>query len=188
MNEDWGDAYLSHYEKYFRPPVESQSFVSLGTDSPTIQILRFDKVFKGCRVFASLGLTHFSNEIHDICEIYMPADDGWEVIPKILANTIFYLVQKRFSVGQGTSIGIESFDLGFSSRYNKSAVYLAHTYGLPEEFGDIKLREQYGRIFLAILLTRQEHNYFADHGAKNLEKLLMEKGVDPYSISRPSCI
>jgi hypothetical protein len=190
MTENWGAAYLDHYEKYFRQPVEGQTFTSNEQpDGPAIQILTFEEVFKECRVFASLGLTHFADQINGICEVYMPVDAGFSSVPAILAHTLFYLVQEKFSIGYGISIGnLEMTHKAFSAKYNKSAVYFANPYGLPLEFIKVRFGEQYGMILLAILLSRQEHEYFLDRGAIGLGRLLKEKRVDPYNISRPSCV
>lgn len=188
MNRNLGDLFLDNYETYFRQPVESRVFRAEGMT--TIQILAYDKVFRGCRVFASLGLSHFSEQIGEAAEIYMPVDAGWDMIPRILFDALLLgLVGQEMQIGVGISLpGIEDLNEQFAAKYNKHAVYLTSPYGLPTQFQEIRGENAIGKMYLAMFLSKKEHEYFCDRGSNNLEQVFQDRRVDPYHLARKSCI
>jgi hypothetical protein len=49
-----GEAYLDHYERFLRRgPAERWAF---GAGGPTLQVLAYDGIFKGCRLFGQVRI------------------------------------------------------------------------------------------------------------------------------------
>jgi antitoxin YqcF len=121
---NWGACYYDHYTSFFHEPFERKVFRQ-DDQSPSIQILAFDKVIDNCKVFCSLGLTHYRERVKTIGELFMPIDGGWDDIPYIFANALFYLVQKPLTLTRGSSIsGIEVIAPEFASRVIKKLHFI----------------------------------------------------------------
>jgi hypothetical protein len=188
MMERWGECYFDHYERFLKNLTGRHIFEQDG-GSPSIQVLAYDKVFSGCRVFASLGLTHYSQELGQIGEVVVVADDGWAELPFVLANALFYLIQHSISLGWGIAIGgIENISPGFVRSYQKHALYLTHPFGLPESFARVQCDGTQGYVYLGFFISKTEFDYFAMRGASQFEELLQSSRVDPYNLHRPSTV
>lgn len=86
---NFGEAYLDHYEKFMkRNPAQSWTYKA---DGPTLQILAYDGIFERCRVFVTLGLTHFRERLGDIVEVVTVADDGPEDVPSVLGHATYFV-------------------------------------------------------------------------------------------------
>lgn len=188
MNVNWGECYYDHYAKFLGTPVERQVFRK-DDQSPSIQILAYDGVFKGCRVFCSLGLTHYSSEVSAVGEVVLPLDAGWEDVPSLLANVLFYIVQKPMSLGWGMSIsGIDNISPEFTRAFNKTALYFTTPYGFPQDFNRVDCQTGVGDMYLAFFISASEHAFFTTHGAEQFENLLEVHNVDPFTLQRPTCV
>src|SRR5947209_16337544 len=106
MTANWGECYFDHYETFFSE-LTDRSIFEQDPESPSIQVLAYDQVFPDCRVFASLGLSHYAQELGKVGEVVVPVDDGWNDVPTLLANALFYMIQNRISLGWGIAIDIE---------------------------------------------------------------------------------
>src|SRR2546423_1431025 len=94
---NWGEVYLDHYERCFGDFASREVFTP-HEPGPVIQVLSYDNVIQGCRVYASLGLTHYAREVGSVGEALVctaPCDD-W---PYILASVLFYLVNEPMELG-----------------------------------------------------------------------------------------
>ncbi|MCL4266746.1 MAG: suppressor of fused domain protein [Anaerolineae bacterium] len=184
----FGECYLNHYEQYFGDFKERTMFRQ-NDQNPIIQILSYERVFQGCAGFCTLGLTHYQAEVNGLAEVFLPVDDGWKQTPYILTNTLFYMVQRRMPIGQGTSIGgIENIDPEFCKKYQKSALYFTWPFELPEGFTEVNCGTSTGYVFLAIYISKKEYDFFRKYGAKQFESLLENEGVDVLHLSRQSAL
>ena len=61
-----GDKILDHYTKYLGEYAGSDQY---RFGDQIIQILGFPNVFKDCLVFATFGLSKYSEEIHRLCDL-----------------------------------------------------------------------------------------------------------------------
>lgn len=185
---NWGEHYYDHYSHFFREPIEVRRFspVDLG---PRIQVLAYDTVFRNCRVFASLGLSHYAPELHCVAEVVLPVNDAWELVPSLLANALFELVQQRLQLGWGMAVcGLEKLSPDFVASCGKSALYFTKPFDLPDDFPIVACEGQVGQVLLAMFVSSAEYEYFHQHGAEQLEQLLESEGVDPYNLTRPSIV
>jgi antitoxin YqcF len=188
MNIHWGECYYDHFTQFLGSPVDREIFRQ-DDSSPSLQVLAYDGVFKDCRVFCSLGLTHYSTNLNRIAEISLPVDDAWEDIPYLLANALFFMIQKNISVGWGISIsGIEHISPQFTATFEKTAIYLTRPFGFPDGFSKVRCHQEIGNVYLATFISAAEHIFFQQHGARQFEALMISKDVDPFSLRRPSCV
>jgi len=183
-----GECYLNHYEHFFGQFKERAIFRQ-NDQSPSIQILSYEKIFQGCMGFCTLGLTSYQEEVNRLAEIFLAVDDGWTQTPFLLAHTLFYIIQRRMTIGQGVSIGgIENIDPDFCRHYQKSALYITWPFGLPEDFTKIQCDHSAGNIFMAFYISKAEHDFFKRYGAKEFESLLENESIDVLHLLRKSAI
>lgn len=122
MSEQWIKCYQQHLERYLESAIRSQTFQQEAGTS-TIEILMYDQLFTGCRTFCSLGLTHYRQEVENIAEVILATDDGWDDIPYIFANALFYIVQAKMKIGWGMVIGgIDTIAPHFARKFGKMAL------------------------------------------------------------------
>jgi hypothetical protein len=188
MTNSDGESYLAHYEQYLGQPVDRQIFEAAGRER-SIQVLAFDNVFSGCRVFCSLGLSHYEQQVQGTAEIVVPIDDGWRSVPSVLANALFFAIERQMPLDRGVGIaGIERIQPEFAKTFGKAAIYFTHTIGFPDGFEMISSNGVSGRVLMGVFITLGEYQFFQDRGCDNLESLFQKSGIDPFNVKRPSVI
>lgn len=188
MTGRWGECYFDHFVKFFGNPSGRMVFEQ-DAASPSIQVLSFDNVFQGCRVFATLGLSHYADELGCLGEVVAPADGGWNEIPTVLANALFHMVQHRMRIARGVAVGgVGRIRPRFAMSSQKTALYLTSPFGMPTGFEDVSCDGQIGQIYLGFLISEAELKYFAENGAEAFEDLIESKDVDPYNVMRATAI
>jgi hypothetical protein len=186
MSDRMGECYLDHYERFFKSPTTRNVFEQ-DNNSPSIQVLAYDNVFSGCRVFASLGLSHYSEELGQVGEVIVPVDEGWDDVPFLLANSLFYMIQQRMALGWGITINcIENICPEFVNAFQKPALYFTHPFGLPTEFSEVEYDGVFGHLYLGLFISNRELDYFLKHGAGQFEDVLQSSDIDPYNLRRPT--
>ncbi|ABY36405.1 MAG TPA: suppressor of fused domain protein [Chloroflexus aurantiacus] len=191
MNEkSLGLCYFDHFVLHLGAnPIDHHVFCPEDEKASCIQILTFDNIFSGCRAFCSLGLSLYEEAIANLAEVILPISGGWESIPFVLANTLFYIIKNRLILRRGTVIGgISNIAPEFAQRFGKQAIYFAQPFGFPEGFGELVCDSRPGRVYLACLISQSEYLYRKEKGTDQFEELLEERGVDVFDIERPSCI
>lgn len=184
----WGEAYFDHYEQYLGRLVERKIFEPFAGDRK-IQILAYDGAVPGCRIFASLGLSHYAEQTGRVAEVFAPVDSGWGQVYRVLANALSFLFQRQMPIERGTSIsGIAEIDPEFVAQFDKDTVYLTLPYSMPLEVAKVRSSGGTGSLFLAIFLSASEAAYLRFHGCEALEDLLESKDVDPYNLGRRSAV
>jgi len=191
MSDSWVECYFSHYHNLFRNPIERRAFRQDSISQP-IEILVYDDVFEGCRVFCSLGLTHYSSIIGTISEVLVAVDAGWNDIPFLLAHSLFYIIQQPIHFGPGVVIGgFEFVRPHFAEFFGKTAFYFttAHTLStLPEAFSYVSCRGKEGTLQVGYLISAKEYGFWLKQHSRRFEELLGQKQVDLLNLSRPSAI
>ncbi|NOK62706.1 MAG: suppressor of fused domain protein [Chloroflexi bacterium AL-W] len=185
---NWGTCYYDHFVNYLGSPVDRHTFEQNKNDL-TIQILAFDGVFEACRVFCLLGLSHYTSELNALGEVYMVLDDGWEEVPYLLANALFFMVQQKMQLGWGISIdGIRNISPSLAQTFDKSALYLTTPFNLPDTFKHVSGAQKTGDMYLGVCISREEEAFLKDREAEALESVCAEKNIDPFSLRRVSCV
>lgn len=181
---NWGACYFDHFTRYFQSPVTREVF-SQEPEEHAIQILAYDNVFDGCRLFASLGLSHYAEELGKVAEIIVPVDDAWDAVPSLMANALFYMIQENMRIGWGVAIaGLGRVDSAFTGRFGKEALYLTNVYGLPDGSEEVTCEGRRGSVYLGAFITDAEYRLFLDRGAEGLESAFERQRVDPYHLAR----
>ena len=157
-----GEAYFDHFDRFLGNITQRKIFQQ-NENSPAIQILEYDHVFEGCRTCCSFGLSHYVDQIGGIFEVTMTTDNGWDVVPTVLANSLFYCVQNELPQGQGTSVGgIDKINPKFVEGFGKSAVYFSIPYAYPQGFNQLVINDSMGTWFCKECSLRNEKSCFLE--------------------------
>ena len=185
----FGECYYDHFVKFFGSPCDDRSVFQQIEGLPSIQVLSFDGVFEGCRVFCSLGLSHYYPEIQNIAEVFIATDDAWDMIPELTANVLFFAVQQKMSVGRGVAIsGLQSVIPEFVDQYQKEAFYLTTPFNVPRKIAQVDCDGIPGKIYNMFPISAKEYEFFCREGAETFENVLERNKVDVLHISRKSCV
>lgn len=187
---DYGAAFYDHFSRFIGAPKARQVFRQ-SEEAPSIQILRYEKVFPGCAVSNSLGLSRYEEVIGEVAEVTLVTDAAIEASERILANALFFIVQNRIQMDRGMSIaGVPKIDPGFAKEFDKEALYFTIPYAFPMGYEKVKLPAPgtEGFVYSAMFVSRAEHDFVMAHGADAFEDLLEKKGVDPFDIKRASVV
>ncbi|BDI29072.1 hypothetical protein CCAX7_11230 [Capsulimonas corticalis] len=192
MSVDWTEAYVDHYARFFLGAPDATHLFQLDEARPPIQILTYDRVVAGCRLFASLGFSLYAPEGCAPAEVVCPVDAGGEAVPDILANALFHIATRSepLTLSWGSTLdGLEHVNPAFAKKYKKEALYFTDPYGFPDEFAHVLADTGgIGRMYLAMFLSKKEHAFLREHQRDAFEEKLEEKGVDPYDVRRKSCV
>jgi hypothetical protein len=188
MKPSWGECYLDHYEHYLKAPSGNRTF-NLVERAGTLQIFSYERIFDGCLVFSSFGLSRFGDTLGAVAEVVVPVDAGWDVVPEAIAGALGLMIERGMKPQRGLSLGgIDLVVPTFATRFGKVALYLTRLYGLPEEFGLVRCGAAVGSVYLGMFLSQAENLYFIQHGADAFENAFQAFHVDPFHLERPSSI
>lgn len=185
---NWGECYYYHFTKYLGNPISNQIFEK-DENSSSIQILAFDGVVDECRVFCSLGLTHYQSELNERAEIFLPVSDGWSETPYLLSSALFFIINQKMALGWGMSIsGIQRLQPNYTKTFGKAAIYITNIYDTAPGFEKVMCQGESSKIYLACFISESEHDFFIKNGAEKFEALLEQCDVDLYDVHRYSCV
>jgi Suppressor of fused protein (SUFU) len=173
---------LDHYEKYLGTMKENYVFLDSVTQT-SIQVLRFDNVFADCVTYASVGCTHFNQELHGDAEIVLVCDKDHSLLPSLLANTIFFAADRQLNVHTGFVLG----NLGVivpKSPFSGRAIYITDAMPFPSPFRCFSSEGRHIVMKLAVFIYRDELQFIEKYGRDAFESLLEEKEIDPFSFDR----
>lgn len=83
-----GEMVLDHYQKYLGEFIGAEPY---SDNEHQIQLLGFDKAIENCVLFATLGLSKYSESINNCCEVIMAA----------VYFTESYVFPENFSIIEG---------------------------------------------------------------------------------------
>ena len=83
-----GEMILDHYQKYLGEFIGAEPY---SDNEHQIQLLGFDKAIENCVLFATLGLSKYSESINNCCEVIMAA----------VYFTESYVLPENFSIIEG---------------------------------------------------------------------------------------
>jgi hypothetical protein len=187
---NYGELYYDHFCKYLGEPIDREVYKN-NEKIPSIQILKYENVFEKCLVYNTLGFSKYDDVVGSNVEVSMVVDGAFSSSGYIIANVLFYCIDKQIEVGRGMAIsGIESIDQSFVQKYNKNAVYFTEPFAFPENYSQVRTEceEKDGRILLAFFISQSEYEYFLKYGTEKFEDLLEESNVDPFNVSRKSIV
>lgn len=132
-----GESILDHYELFLGKYIGVDKYTS---GEYVIQLLGFDRTFKDCLTFASLGLSNYSNLIKNSCEVIMPVDDDYDNCAVVFANALFYVLQQQMDFGRGTIIeGLDNIIADFQKGIIKQRFILRNHMFYQKNFQKLKI-------------------------------------------------
>jgi len=185
VSDGIGGMYFDHLARHFGMATRRSVFQQQPS-SPSVQILEYDHVMAGCRLFATLGLTHFRNGPAPWSELFTIADAEWNTVPQILSTCAFFADGIRLHVERGIAIRFERTFGEFVSRTGKVALYVTEPFGeLARTFVIEPTRPDY-RLLCGIFISAQEYDLFVGAGWEEFEGVLERAAVDPFELGRES--
>ena len=151
-----GESILDHYELFLGKYIGVDKYTS---GEYVIQLLGFDRTFKDCLTFASLGLSNYSNLINNSCEVIMPVDDDYDNCAVVFANALFYVLQQQMDFGRGTII--EGLD---------------------------NIIEDHLKMYIAFFISEKELEFIHNYGCEEFENLLESSKADIINLNRESIV
>jgi antitoxin YqcF len=183
---DIAETFFDHYTKYLGNPVLNTTYKAEGFDN-SIQVLQFEKVFRGCTTLATIGFNRLKiNHKKDFIEIVIVVDDHIKEAEKFLIDILFSSLSHNYFIEEFISIGSS---LGFpetaTNNIKKTGLYFTEPMPFPEGFRRINSSS---RLIIAIPITSAEHEYIKQHGGLSFETVLEKKCTDPFDVNRKSVV
>ena len=174
---------MDHYKYYLGDYIGADLY---SDELHEIQLLGFDEAIENCLLFATFGLSKYSEDINNCCEIIMAVDRDYDQCAELLMNSVFYVVSNEMNFGRGILVdGIENINNNFYKQHNKAGIYFTENYIFPNSFVQI---EDSCKMYMAFFVSKQEANYIKKYGCEKFEDLLEKKNVDVIEIDRISII
>jgi hypothetical protein len=176
--------YFDHFERWFPDRLVGREIFRDGVFGGSLQVLLYDRVFEGCRVFTTIGMAHVA--LAPLCEWMVVTDREWDAIPRVLAACAFSAMYEGWN-GWGYGVrDIGTSDAAFAARTGKQHLYLTLPHSLPEyDFHRVSCGGREARVFQAIFVTEGELRYLSDHGIDAFEARMEREELDLYDPSRP---
>ena len=188
-NMGLGEEIYNHYVEFFGNP-DFRDVYSINDKLPTIQILQWNHVMEGCVVFGTLGVSHYKDNIGNLCEVITVVDaEDVEGISEIIPNALFASAEYEMLIDDYKAYsGLEGLDNNFYDMHKKSGIYFSYPFMFPEEFSMICNEQEHIRFLMAVFITQKEFDYYKNNGAEKLEDLWQSKEVDVFCINRKDVI
>ena len=184
MSNPWPDFYIRHFMRYFGKPFDEEVYRQ--EDGSSLRLATFDHGYRNYRIYASLGLSEHAEQLKDIGEVILLADDPGKDIPFLFVNALFFILTNRIALGSHFAIGgIETLNPDFAEHFRKQALYFTLADGFPRGFDRIERGNQIGLVFQALFLSWAEHDLLNRKGWQELEEQLKAQDADPCSLRRP---
>jgi hypothetical protein len=186
MRPTWSSLFRQHFVRFFGKPFDCETFQA---DNATLQIVTFDRPYKNYRIFASLGLSEYSGEVHDVGEVIVVADEAWRDTPFLLVNALFFMKSRRIALGSRVAVaGVETLHPEFAARYEKTALYISEADGFPPGFERIQRDNQIGVVYQGTFVSEAEYEFIMRKGGEAFEERFRIQEADLCSLRRPACV
>ena len=91
-------------------------------------------------------------------------------------------MSEKKEFGRGILIeGVDNIVPGFSESSGKCALYFTDVSGLPEEFSEV---DEECEIYMCFFVTKEEAEFFKEHGRDAFETYLEENEIDVAAVKR----
>jgi hypothetical protein len=188
----WDRCYYEHFTSYLGKPFDRETYRQ-DADNPPLHIVTYDQRYAPrYRVYASIGLTAYENEVKDLAEVIVLADAGRKEVPYLLVNALFFITQQRITLASKFAVGgIDRLAPPFAQQFDKTALYF--TLVTPaDEFGEgferVVCGEDMGLIYQGTFISEAEHEFLRRHGGDTFEEKFRAQDADLCSLLRPSCV
>lgn len=178
-----GELLLDHYEHYLGDYIGADAY---NNGQEEIQILGFPKAIENSMVFATFGLSKYSDMINNQCEVILAVDQSFDECAEIFANAVFFILSNKMEFGKGVLIeGAGNIANEFVEKHDKSALYFTNVFLLPESFAFLNSS---CRIYMCFFVLPEESEYIKKYGSESFETLLEKSEVDVIDLNRGSVL
>jgi hypothetical protein len=185
---NWSDFYLQHFTRILHKPFDVEVYRK--DDGTSLRLATFDSL-KNYRTYASLGISDYADQVKDVGEIILLADDKGKDIRELFVNFLFFILERRIPLGSHFVIGgVEKMKPDFAEYFDKQAIYFT----LADEFPEVVRDGHIGMVYQGIFISWAEHDYLNRKGWQEFEdRFHLQRKVDkaaefPFSLRRPSCV
>jgi len=187
MSAFWTDTYQRHFQRYFGKPFDIQVYHS--RDGGSLKVATHDWALPGFRVYASMGLADRMAESDEdnFGEVNLFCDVPEKEAAQLFVNALFFILQNDIPLDSRFSIGFSELQNAIVRHYKKSALYFTFAEGPDEQFNKVRKEDQFGRVFQALFITREEDEFLEENGADAFEEMLKASPAK-LSVKRASCI
>jgi hypothetical protein len=198
MSNLWDRCYYQHFTSYLGKPFDREVYQS-DDDSPPLQVVTYDQRYPGYRLYASLGLTAYADDIRQVAEVVVLADEGRKVLPFLFVNALFFVVRQRIPLASKFAIGgVDRLAPDFAERFDKAALYFMQVTPedeFPEGFEKVGCPDagEVGQVYQGLFISEAEHEFLKRSGGPALEERLKAQATVAEedvrcSLLRPSCV
>jgi hypothetical protein len=188
MTVHWPKLFWQHFQRAFGKPYDWQDFEQDQFSTP-LRLVTYDRAYREYRVFASIGLTEYADELQQRGEVIALADAAQKDIPFLLVNALFFLIGQRIPLASKCCIGgVDVLLPRFAEQFGKSAIYFTVATGFPEGFERLEADGETAEVFQGIFVSPQERAFIQRHGGDEFEVKLKDSDADPCSLRRPSVV
>jgi hypothetical protein len=188
MSVRWPKLFWQHFQRHFGKPYDWQDYEQDQFSSP-LRLVTYDRAYREYRVFASIGLTEYDEELQQRGEVILLADAGQKDVPFLLVNALYFMIGKRIPLDSKCCIGgVDVLLPRFAEHFGKSALYIQPATGFREGFQRVEADGESAQVFQAIFVSPQEYSFIQRNGGAEFEQRMEESDADPCSLSRPSCV
>src|SRR6516225_8421298 len=132
MTVHWPRLFWQRFQSAFGKPYDWQDFEQDQFSTP-LRLVTYDRAYREYRVFATIGLTEYADELQVRGEVIVLADDAQKDIPFLLVNAVFYMIGKHIPLTSKHCIGgVDVLLPSFAEQFGKSALYFTVATGFPE--------------------------------------------------------
>ncbi|MCI0463736.1 MAG: suppressor of fused domain protein [Gemmataceae bacterium] len=190
MHNPWDRCYYEHFTTYFGKPFDLATY-NPGEDLPPLRLLTHDQVYPRYRLYASLGLTAYAQEVKDLAEAILLADGAHDEVPFLFVNSLFFIARQRIPLTTPFAIGgVDRLAPNFAQQFDKSAIFFNVADGFGEGFEVVPCEGEEGHVYQGVFISEAEHDYLKRHGPDAFNEKYRAQGesADLCSLFRPSCV
>jgi hypothetical protein len=190
MFSPWERCYYQHFMSYFGKPFDLATYAP-GDDRPPLRLLTHDQAYPGYRLYASLGMTGYADDVKDLAEVILLADAGHDQVPFLFVNALYFITRQHIPLTRPFAVGgIERLAPEFAEQFGKAALFVDAADGFGEQFGEVPCEGELGHVYQGIFISEAEHDYLKRHGADDFRERYRAQGesADLCSLYRPSVV
>lgn len=181
-----GECFLDHYERFFAGRMAGRVSFRPSTTDTFLQILVYDRVLAGAKVFATLGLSRLAGELTPY-ELIAVVDSDWDAVPRVLADVGLELVRRYPKMNWGPAItGLERVDPEFVAKTGKCAAYVTAAHWFGDGFGAFSCGPIQAAVWMLLFVTPDEFAFIRSRGPEAFEERMVD--VDLAVLRRPSAL
>jgi hypothetical protein len=179
-----------NYIDQFGEPLEGHNEIQRDEASPVVSVMTFNGFSPGARIFATIGLCQFDEELGQSAEFVLTADDALDDAMAGLVQVVSFLVDQGVPITIGDTFFIPETLGRISSHFGKVALYT--TFGRYLLGGGDLIHcgtDDHVVIYQLLLISAPEREFLLQtQDPREFERRLASAEIVPASVGRPSAI